>query len=664
MPSELMRILLLALAAAMAMGVASPSPNVAEDDTVPRRDVPGTFLSLVPVLDGRIGDGEWPSDSRKAEFFDESTGSPAPIPGEFWLAYDKTYIYFAARLKSPGNELTADEFRENVGLSGNDSFGLAVDCIGSLSSFNRFLVNPNGATNIQIAGGRAAKTEWLGSFEARASIHDDRWEVEARVSWALMTTGGAGRRDLRFNVGWYVSKHQRTYVFRYEGNDKNRIPYWTGVEVPDVPRDRSLKLLPYVYTGVEDNGDFIADGGLDFKTSLTDRIEFVGTVNPDFRNIESQILSLDFSFFERLAGESRPFFLEGQEYFKTGHDHRLFASQRIREFDTGVKAYGNLTDKTVFGALTTADFGERVSSVFSMSHKPNAGTEYQGGIVAHQETDRNNTGATFRASVNKNGIEYYGGTQFTSDEIRGEGFRSNLGVFTERGGGEQWFELVEVTPDFFPRIGFSPEQDMRGFNAGTFQRKPRKEGPLMETEFFIFGEKYWRTNGDDYRSIVESNLSWTWRDGTDFDLGGFVERFEKFDDYLIQASLEKPRGNPYRRWEFGGSAGQIQETDYSSLYVSLNYRPIKRLQTSLRLQYVEHFEPSRQVIGTWVYDIGKYESISGRAVLRDNDWNGYVSYRMSGKRGVEYFVILGDPNARTFQKSLVFKAVVPFSLKL
>ena len=39
------------------------------------------------------------------------------------------------------------------------------------------------------------------------------------------------------------------------------------------------------------------------KTSLTDQIDLVGTINPDFRNVENQVLSVDFSYFERLAGE-------------------------------------------------------------------------------------------------------------------------------------------------------------------------------------------------------------------------------------------------------------------------------------------------------------------------------------------------------------------------
>jgi hypothetical protein len=44
--------------------------------------------------------------------------------------------------------------------------------------------------------------------------------------------------------------------------------------------------------------------------------------------------------------------------------------------------------------------------------------------------------------------------------------------------------------------------------------------------------------------------------------------------------------------------------------------------------------------------------------------NWYLSFRQSGNRGAEYYLILGDPNAVSFRTSLILKAVFPFSLKV
>ena len=94
-------------------------------------------------------------------------------------------------------------------------------------------------------------------------------------------------------------------------------PIWAKVSLPKQSHDQSISLLPYTYVGYDPDIHRVVNGGLDLKTKLSDQVALVGTINPDFRNIENQILSIDFSRFERLAGESRPFFQEGSDDIRT-----------------------------------------------------------------------------------------------------------------------------------------------------------------------------------------------------------------------------------------------------------------------------------------------------------------------------------------------------------
>jgi hypothetical protein len=109
-------------------------------------------------------------------------------------------------------------------------------------------------------------------------------------------------------VSRFVPRTQRRSVFGYTGGGRlANTPRWTDVALPAPSRVRTLHLLPYTFGGVDPAGGGIARSGLDVKAPLAGNIQLVGTVRPDFRNIENQILSLDFSRFERLAGETRPF---------------------------------------------------------------------------------------------------------------------------------------------------------------------------------------------------------------------------------------------------------------------------------------------------------------------------------------------------------------------
>ena len=57
--------------------------------------------------------------------------------------------------------------------------------------------------------------------------------------------------------------------------------------------------------------------------------------------------------------------------------------------------------------------------------------------------------------------------------------------------------------------------------------------------------------------------------------------------------------------------------------------------------------------------------VGGRVILRRNEtqdddaWNWYVSLRRSGAKGVETFLILGDPNASEFTPRIEGKVLWP-----
>jgi hypothetical protein len=88
------------------------------------------------------------------------------------------------------------------------------------------------------------------------------------------------------------------------------------------------------------------------------------------------------------------------------------------------------------------------------------------------------------------------------------------------------------------------------------------------------------------------------------------------------------------------------------------------LQLTGTYQVVQHGDTERQAILSANYDLGSDRSISGRAVMQGDDWNAYIAYKRSGNAGMEYFVILGDPNAQKFRSSLILKVTYPLQMFL
>lgn len=627
-------------------------------------DIPATRMATPPKIDGKVTDEEWGNLPKGSGFLDSETGQPAE-GGTFWVGYDDKFIYFAGRMDSKNpSALKATEYRSNVSLQSDDALYFLVDVFGSLSNFNIFGVNPRGATNIRIAGGRAAKREWLGDFQGGGRITETGYEVEARIPWGVMRLPEPGKRDVRIQFVRYNAQTQRDTEWRFLNQDFRLLPNWKGVDVPASGNQRSLKLLPYAYGGF-DKDRHIANAGLDLKTSLSDRIDLVGTINPDFRNIENQILSIDFSRFERLAGESRPFFLEGGEYYRTSLDAPIFASQRIGQFDAGFKTFGQLTDKTDFSLLNTIDFGHENSFAGITRHRISDATNGSFALTSRSNDFGPDNTATF-ASLNHQigNISLFGQHSLTRDTALGNGNRLNLGIFGQKDGWNGVAEYSQVSPQYLPRLGFAPERNFKGYNFSVAKSSTFSKGAIMETEFGANYRTYstYDTNAH-YRRAADLNSSLTFRNGIDLDMAfGFEKFFDSHDRYVF-LSAEFPRGDSYRHVQFDAVFANFAGQPYRSLGGQVAYRPLWNWQLTFEMQSVHHFDRNVQHILGTVYDIGKDMSISGRVVREDDNINAYLAFRKSGERGAEYYVILGDPNAKRSRAALVLKAVFPLEIR-
>lgn len=632
-----------------------------------QRSLPGTKLSREVKIDGKIEPGEWDGAATLTSGFDENTGGPNPDPQEFWFAYDEKFVYIAARLadREPA-KISATETRMNVSVKSEDHIVFAIDPFGNLQNLNQFRVNPNGATTLEIAGGRAPKREWIGEILAAGRITAQGWECEARIPWSIMKLPAAGKREIRADFGRYIPRTGRSYITsNISGDQMQNVTRWTDVEVPRATEKRVLQLLQYGYAGWTTKGnEVIANSGLDMKTSLTDGLDFVGTINPDFRNIENAVLSLDFSYFERLAGESRPFFLEGANFFQTSEDGRLFASQRIRSFDAGTKVYGKFDDRTTLAFLNTNDFGHESAWVGNVQHqfRPRESMRIAGTLLDKHGMGNSATFLSYDRGVGN--YQFYGQVSTTHDDVRGDGERFNSGVVYQHNGLFGFAEYQQISPDFFPRLGFAPVRDFKGWNAFTEWTKQHRHPQIMETEIGLGGRYENNYEGRPFRRSIQGSTSLTLRDATDFDLSAEYQEFQGFKDHLYEMSFERPRGNPYRYWSLNYAWGRLAGHDFDLFGPVLSLRPIKSLQVSLSYQELHHIENESQTILSANYEANRFESISGRVLKRNDDTNFYLAWRRAGNRGIEYYLILGDPNARTFRESIILKAVVPIEVVL
>lgn len=622
--------------------------------------LPAYRMPTAPTIDGVIDPSEWKDVPSVEGLFDASDGTKYPDSGRFWLAYDKNYIYFAAQLvdRDPAS-IHATEYRTNVGLSGDDSVDLALDLTGSLNAFNTFRINPNGATNMSIAGGRAAKREWLGAIVAKGRITATGWECEARIPWRAMDVPKGGKRNVRFNCSRSIAKSRRYLSSTFVPQTKSSLtPTWVGVELPAPEVDHSIKLLPYGYAGYDRKDVSLFNGGVDMKTSLTDQITMVGSINPDFKNIESSVLSLDFTHFERIGSESRPFFQEGKRYSFSP----IFAGQRIKEFSVGINTFGRITDQTSFGLIATSLPGRESDLAFTLSENPNPGTSLRFAATDLERPGYSNKATFFRLSQDFGDFNFSTRLMGSQDSVLGTKQQSDLNFNYSKNGLNASAGWTRSDKGFLPKLGFVPETDYSGPGVYVNYNRNLNRGVLSDFNVSFYGVSLNRIDGNYYRKEGAFGVSATVHPGVNFRLAADIADFLGRPEHLYTMAVSFPRGNPYTNISAQLDQGQQGGFHYHSLTVSSSYRAGKKLQLNLQEQHVDYQGAADQTIITSSYDLGSDRSIAGRLVKHNSDINAYLAYQRSGNEGVEYFLILGDPNAPKYRNSLTLKVVVPITI--
>ncbi|MES1228367.1 MAG: hypothetical protein ABUL72_06820, partial [Armatimonadota bacterium] len=219
-----------------------------------------------------------------------------------------------------------------------------------------------------------------------------------------------------------------------------------------------------------------------------------------------------------------------------------------------------------------------------------------------------------------------------------------------------------MAADFNPRAGFLPDRDYHSMYFYLDKTRRYKSGPVSQFYTNVYAENYVHTGGGFYHNDVNFYANANLRNGLFMDMLIDRPNFEGSADQAFTMNMAYPANNPYNSISVSKTIANYGGVNFNSTGVGLQYRPLRRLQASLSTQFVDFGGPATQVIGSLRFDKGKYESFGLRLVRQDSDLNWTLSYRMSGKRGNEYFLVLGDPNARTFQRQIILKVVAPIEI--
>ncbi len=348
----------LALPLSALAGTAPPAANV-----IPRA------LSPI-VVDGNLDDAAWARAWQKELAYEVRPGENVepPVRTEVLVTYDDDAVYFAFRAFDPDPGAIRAHVSDRDDLSADDWVGVVLDTFNDQRRDLVLLVNPLGVQfdSLETSSG---ETEWDAIWESAGRVHDWGYAVEMRVPFSSLRFQRADGpqvwgfdavrsypRDVRHKMGLFARDRanncylcQAVKIQGFAGADPG-----TNLEIVPTVTGYSEAVRDDLPHGDLTGRGTETDAGVTVRWGVTPDLTLLGTVNPDFSQVEADALQLDVNEpFALFFPEKRPFFMEAADFFATPLD--VVYTRTMRDPSWGAKLTGKVGADTVGGYVVRDD---------------------------------------------------------------------------------------------------------------------------------------------------------------------------------------------------------------------------------------------------------------------------------------------------------------------
>jgi len=323
-------------------------------------------------LDGALTENTWNTALQIDLNFEVRPGenTEPPVRTVCLVTYDDRFVYFGFRAFDPDPSKIRARYSDRDRAWDDDWVGIVLDTFNDQRRAYEMFSTPLGVQIDAIRDdvGGEYDDSWNAIWESAGRITDQGYEVEMAIPFSQIRFQSTdGEQTWGFDAVRLYPRDQR-HQFGAFARDRANNSYLSQalklVGMEGASPGRNLEIAPTLTgsrtdtrtslpNGTLQSGDPSSDLGLSLRWGVTPNVSLNGAYNPDFSNIEADVLQLDvnqqFALFFR---ETRPFFLEGADYFNTGLD--LVHTRTVADPSSAAKLTGK-TGRHTWGVFAAQD---------------------------------------------------------------------------------------------------------------------------------------------------------------------------------------------------------------------------------------------------------------------------------------------------------------------
>jgi len=357
------------LLALCAPALAQTPPAPATPDDIPGGRIPQLQGEI--AIDGVLDDAAWEGALVQEIAYDIQPGDniAAPVKTTVRIGYTTDALYLSYHAMDPDPSAIRAHLRDRDSAFSDDWVGVFLDTFDDQRRGYELIVNPLGvqADLINDATTRNEDPSWDGLWSSAGRITAEGYDVEIRIPFSTLRFrdgGGDKRWGISLFRNWPRDKRHQLTSHKVPRSSSCFLCEWAKYEgMAGVQQGRNIEVVPTLTMGKLQSrdvpggpwrsGDTSIEPGLDVSWAPSSNITLNATLNPDFSQVETDQLQLNFNdSFALFFQEKRPFFLEGADYFTTPFN--VLYTRQIADPDFGLRVTGR-NGGNAYGAIVARD---------------------------------------------------------------------------------------------------------------------------------------------------------------------------------------------------------------------------------------------------------------------------------------------------------------------
>jgi len=339
-----------------------------------------SFCSQSVEIDGQLNDTLWRDILSESTTYEVSPQTLSKINNNFSykITTVKTGVYIALIANTPKHLRLRTQ--ENDTEFSNDHFQILLDMNNKAQDAYVFSINHqgnyfDGMLNVD----KDLDLDWNASWEYAVSADDKSWSAEVFIPWSAMSFSIKEKNQFGIYISRFDESRNSTYASSAVTSSMNSFyqQFTSYTAIIDSPA--KWDFFPYVSWNKDiEVGKNISSIGTEIFWQSGGGQKLSATINPDFGQIESDELVVNFSAIETFSTEKRPFFNDNQSLFDVEgpEDLTIVHTPRIGGNSYYDKRYNNELDSAIKYTINQPNFDVGLIAAFESSTIENKGRDF------------------------------------------------------------------------------------------------------------------------------------------------------------------------------------------------------------------------------------------------------------------------------------------------